>query len=370
MFVSFVCFCITVQNIQMIYVLRNTNQDGLENSFGIIRSCCQAPVAPIAIHYRSAYTTTIVNNLSSIKSISSNCEDDNGILLLNNLHELLLSDEKSKKGNIVVEAINDEVESLHLIVFDPQFNEDELSFLEKEELSNSASFICKKILIDTKCKHCRLSLQSNFKTNDLNVSHVNAVNDTLMYPSSNFMVHFVNAMSFTNQAIPDLCAERELKKKILSALQEISVDGLGCAKHNHEVTELFMNYIVIYAINAFCKNINDYLSGKITSLPFKYNFIQELAQIFRLKRKHKVKYTDIFVAEDENVKKQNIEKTVTKKPIQKNDTAKKQNIKKTVTKKSTRKNDNDKQNIKKTVTFKKSAIKTTECRAIKKILKQ
>lgn len=71
----------------------NTDQDGLENFFGEIKSNCQVSKTPIPIHFRSAQIITqILNNLTCTNSMKSNCEKDNSTALLNNFHKFVLSD--------------------------------------------------------------------------------------------------------------------------------------------------------------------------------------------------------------------------------------------------------------------------------------
>lgn len=304
MFVLFCMLYVFHTKLSNDLLLRNTNQDGLERDFGIIRSCCQAPVAPIAIHYRSAFTTMIVNNLSSVNSISTNCEEDTGVPLLSNVHELLLTGKKTNNENYNDVIMCEEVEILSF-VFDPQLSRDELSFLEKLEKSHTASLICKNILQLTKCKHCRNSIQSNSKITEYNDPETK---ESIKNPSNNFMMLFEKVMSATNQKIPEICAEKDLKKKIMSDIDKMTIEGLGCSKHSPDITKLFKECIIIHGINSFCKNINDYLSGKITQLPKKPNSIQQLAQLFRAKKKHVVKHSNIFTGDNNNIIKTKIAK--------------------------------------------------------------
>lgn len=124
----------------------------------------------------------------------------------------------------------------------------------------------------------------------------------------------------------------------MSHIDRITIKDLGCSKHCLDISKLFKEYIIIHGINAFCKNINDFLSGKITKLPSKSNSIQELAQIFRAKKKRVVKHSDIFAIGNQ---KEALKKATTRKV-----TTKKASAKKATTKKATSKKVAKKQTIK------------------------
>ncbi|KAJ6648165.1 DNA transposase THAP9 [Pseudolycoriella hygida] len=71
--------------------LRRWNQDGLENHFGIIRSLCGSNTKPNARDFRSAYSTSIINNLLTDNSLNANCEPDDDKPMLQNLQILFNS---------------------------------------------------------------------------------------------------------------------------------------------------------------------------------------------------------------------------------------------------------------------------------------
>lgn len=72
--------------------LRRMNQDGLENFFGSVRSSCQVKNQPMAYQFRSAFTNLIVNNLTGKHSIRSNCQDDKGFALLQDVFDIYDAD--------------------------------------------------------------------------------------------------------------------------------------------------------------------------------------------------------------------------------------------------------------------------------------
>lgn len=268
----------------MFFIARNTNQDGLENFFGCCKSLCVAK--PIASHYRSAYTTMVINNLTCQSSVGSNCEEDKFIPLLSNINEMVL-DYQEQTEQTDDDNKENEVDMLEAIVFDTLFGEKELNFVETESISNQSSVICQKIMQLTNCDDCKSSLQEPSVL--LEKSGMDIIS-----PSQAFKTQFETVFCGLNIVIPHLCFEKSVKKKVLSHIETIQVSSIGCVEHCNEMAKIFKDLTANYALKRFCTNINSILSGKTSILPLNPNIIQEKALIFRLKRKRIGKYSDIF----------------------------------------------------------------------------
>lgn len=136
------------------------NQDGLENFFGCVRSLCQNQSSLITTHYRSGYTTKVVNNSINMHSIKSNCEPDCSTSLLSDVHKIFLKNE-------TVEDVNDanvnnipEIIIFDPIIFDPQFSEPNLNFLNNESISYNSTSVCRKLIEAIKCDECRETIET------------------------------------------------------------------------------------------------------------------------------------------------------------------------------------------------------------------
>ena len=69
---------------------------------------------------------------------------------------------------------------------------------------------------------------------------------------------------------------------------------MKCVNH-HEIVQLkFKEQTAFYGIVTFTKNINDLLSGKNKTLPPNFNYLEELAFIYKTTKKEIGKYSDIF----------------------------------------------------------------------------
>lgn len=297
--------------------------------FGGINSCNHVTVKPISTQFKSGYATILVNNLNSGTSLNSNCEPDFSKPLVNNVHELLLKNKEMVERD-TQNKIQESIKSnpLELVISDSQaladFNPDELIIFEPEELfsfdpddptffdpQQLASFspdemivfepevpnmdfsitedeailrlcgtVCRKLVEKTNCSRCidYFETPSDF--------------DQILYknPSSAFIKSFKILYYFSAQIIPDLCSEKSLKSKIVEQLVKAKFDEIGCSEHKNEVTIKMKDLAANSAIKDFNNNINNLLSGKITSLPRGSNDMFKLALDFRNKGKHKGKY--------------------------------------------------------------------------------
>jgi len=89
----------------------------------------------------------------------------------------------------------------------------------------------------------------------------------------------------------------EVRKKVEEEAivnETYELGEIGCVDHNQEIVKKLFELTVIYALDIFCKNINDLLAGKIKILPPNANPIQDLARDYYIKktmRKHSDKMT-------------------------------------------------------------------------------
>ncbi len=269
--------------------LRNTNQDGLENLFGGVKLNCQNSKSPTPIHFRSAYITTILNNLTVSNSMKSNCEKDNSTPLLRNFDRIMLKSKNAvPKASYEMIDFYDEQFSSDLISFDPQLPE--INVIETEELNYLSSLVLDRLLKNIDCELCINSLQTVSKESVDDILSLNS------RPSATFILNFKKVWFGMNGLLPNLCAERPLKKILVYNVNDIILDNMGCRKHNEKIKTELLDITAIQAIKEFCKTINDLLSKKTNVLPEQYKGIQiyEVALSFRKSNKKVGKYTDLF----------------------------------------------------------------------------
>lgn len=246
--------------------------------------CCQISCTMTPRQFKSGYTTMILNNLMNSKSVSTNCEPDNASALLNDINDLIITHISS----IDTEALINETDDLYSeVVFDPQFTQQELNFLESESLTQVANTIRSRIDTQCFCNNCSRELEYNDHKKVLQCS------------PSHFTEIFQKVFEFTLKIIPSFATEKFLKKAVVEEIkrkyqEEVESFGIGCVEHNREMVNTLFEVIAIYALKIFCKNLNDYLTGKIIELPNHSSDIQDLAHTFWVKKTRIGKHSDKF----------------------------------------------------------------------------
>lgn len=276
------------------------NQDGLENFFGRMRSCCNSS-SLIATHFRATYATVFVNNLKSSHSIKSNCEEDLSTPLLTEVQELFLNDDDDANERENECGLNDEngddmeidgyVYDYDPIITDLKYSEQEMK-LDDDAIPNVSSSVCNKMFEVIKCEKCRKTLETSY---DLNDSKINSDSDiTLKHPSVLFVDNVKSVFSFIKFVLPRICEEKRLKEKLIKYLDNVKIIEMGCPKHHAGVEFIFKERSSMYAILLFCKNVNHFLCGKNVTLPPDCNEIEEKAHTFYNKKQNIGKHSDIF----------------------------------------------------------------------------
>lgn len=158
-------------------------------------------------------------------------------------------------------------------------------------MTNDSSLICDKILKTTKCVSCRKTLESPSNINDHDSTDEH---DTPKRPSDIFNINFKRIVFGLNDVLPEICAEKCLKRKLLEELHKIEIHKMGCPKHHLEVAAKLKHETAFYGIVTFIKSINDLLCGKNQTLRPGFNYVEELAHIFYQKKKRIGKHSDIF----------------------------------------------------------------------------
>lgn len=122
-------------------LLRNFNQDSIENFFGAIRSLGYRNNNPSTQGFSSSYKTQMLNNLTSSHSTGSNCEEDFSEGALTSYRILF----KSIKDYNDLENVYDEPRVNDRIIEPTIVNSPEISHLKLQTKNYIAGFIVKKL---------------------------------------------------------------------------------------------------------------------------------------------------------------------------------------------------------------------------------
>lgn len=221
----------------------------------------------------------------------TNCEVDASVPLLNNVHDLIL-DYKKNARSPDDERIDEDIdrENGHQdIIIDPLFSVQDMHFVEDKALSYESSNICRKLLQLTNCEDCINTIHYADHLSEINEDYISSG-----IPTPTFNQNFKNLVRVINDIIPLLCSQKCLKLKILSHINMLELDKIGCPHHETTVTQKLKELCVHFGIISFCKNINNILTGKVKSIPAHANNMEKLAYSFNEKRKNIGKHSDIF----------------------------------------------------------------------------
>lgn len=97
-----------------------------------------------------------------------------------------------------------------------------------------------------------------------------------------------------HKSVVGICYREGIKKKLLHGIQEMKVHVVGCPEHVDVLERKVKTLAVDHIVLAFCNNINQILSGKITVLPDKPNLMERLAFEHRKKKRGIGKFSDKF----------------------------------------------------------------------------
>lgn len=201
--------------------IRMMTQDALENFFGGIRSYCQAAVCPTPRNFRCSYATSLFNNLSSRQSMKSNCEEDGGVPLIQDLFSKfkIECEKKAKEVDNNVESV-----SVH-----EQQHLDRLLDLKRSRPENDAANcfaaqVCKIVLSKNECVDCERSISSRGKNEAYHgliaarSQYSFTDSQLIMYPKPKFIDCFKKLTSTLEQLIPFHCSRKSLKKTLTEGM--------------------------------------------------------------------------------------------------------------------------------------------------------
>lgn len=231
-------------------ILRNINQDPLENFFGCVRSHGYRNINPDCYNFMTSFKTLLINNFASTKSISRNCQEDNCQGLLKNLTSFLNTEHVNTDNFISSLPFNLQNQ---IPVFNP---------IQDMTVGFVAGYICSKILKSiNQCSTCTQILKSTDKNNNLiNIRQYHNVKKQLCHPSSIFSTTLGRILSLFSTSITSICSDQNLRQKLI-LLCEINIDfGIfKCKEHN--LKNIIIDKVVILYLFTWCKNINRILHG-------------------------------------------------------------------------------------------------------------
>lgn len=229
------------------------------------------------MHFIHSFKTLLINNLTSIKSLGSNCEEDDSCGILSNLKKFLFYRPENSVNNNEFQTV---IPYYYINHSSPTNTDQDMT------LGYIAGYLAKTIFKKIKkCSTCTKELIGN--NNNLLIDVRNYVQrKALHHPSTNFSKLITNILSMFGTVIHEIIHLRSLSKTLTLLIElYIDFDYFTCELHN--VKNIIKQKIVNLYVFTVCKNVNRILSGNDRRNNYNDSIKQLARQTFikKLKRK-------------------------------------------------------------------------------------
>lgn len=269
-------------------LLRNINQDPLENFFGAIRAHGYNNVMPNSAAFETAFKTLLINNITSPHSLQANCEKDDSFCL-NSLKSLINQNCNVEDDKEITEII---YEHLNMNVINTQIILESCSRVHVEKcaaIAYCSGWIATKAkkYVFKKCKTCRNNLitSNNEDFHKFIIKKEYCGKRWLCYPTRALFDFFAQVEHITSDILNQYGHIEKIAKYIeLIVTVNLDLNFIKCKKHNKQLNNYLLHKSVVFFIMNWCKEVSNVLTGKSH-----HNFCNEsdeIDPIFQQAREH------------------------------------------------------------------------------------
>lgn len=248
-------------------LLRNFNQDSLENFFGALRALGYRNTNPTCYQFISSYRTLLLNNFMSSHSPGSNCEEDfsDGCLTsyktLFEIFEDNLPEQCDEPEPRVSDGTPKQITN---------FSSEILQDLQFQTHNYIAGFVIKKLnsILFKNCVVClnQVCSLTTTKGHQLTVARDYNPNGKLLlkYPNKIFCFLVKSSIDLIAQFLHSICHHKTLKNELTKILtDQINVNVINCQEHGQLFPKQFFDFVIKLMVHNWCTQINQILSGKL-----------------------------------------------------------------------------------------------------------
>lgn len=247
-------------------LLRNINQDPLENFFGAIRAHGLRNIMPNALAFMNSYKALLICNITSHNSVAANCEKDNAELL-QSLKKMLIESVPQPKTN------NIEIGPDHLSIRDPDVDNLIINPQKKEKCAAVAycsgwlvHLLKKNVYKD--CQTCRQNLESEQMQDFhqyIKIREYDQSKTWLCYPSREAFAYFFIVENIVTEVLKTKCHIKKIFEYFELIISiHINFNFITCANHKSALIKLIIKKSILFFVHNWCKDLNHLLSGKTT----------------------------------------------------------------------------------------------------------
>lgn len=240
-------------------LLRNFNQDPLENFFGAIRAHIQGNIMPSVFAFEASYNALLISNMSSPKAVGANCEGDDSYCLQN--LKFLLEEKIERSVNKTVD-----INCSHLIIDLSNIDELLKSLSPHDVEKCAAAAYCSGWVINLvnksiskNCDHCKNDLEGGSEQEYSKfISLKKYTNQSMLhYPNKSLLEYFLNVEEITLTILKTNCESFQIGEYIKLIVTSLtSLNFLKCVKHKERVAAFLLKKCIKFFIMDWCKEIN------------------------------------------------------------------------------------------------------------------
>lgn len=258
----------TIQGLQLIckrllkagfkyILLRNFNQDPIENFFGSIRSHGLRNINPTPANFISSFKSLVINNFTSTHSVGANCEADDSDGILDNLKDFLFNEIPLNEENEDEENCSAQHGALTTFPTLEQTG----SLINSGSRSYVSGWIIKKIKKITKnCTVCisKLSTPKILKEHFI-IQARQYIDCNLLYPDQDTIDLYSFIIQLFNSNFHKFVFKNNGFNEFLSLISKCApIDNFKCS--NHDLSNMFLKTACKLLTYSYINNINRILN--------------------------------------------------------------------------------------------------------------
>lgn len=249
-------------------LLRNINQDPLENFFGAIRAHGYNNIMPSSTAFENAFKTLLINNITSAHSLQGNCEKDDSICL-QSLKSFIEKESPSNNndGN-EIRQINDYHLNIEMINTKTMLESRSRVHVEKcAAIAYCSGWMATKAKknVFKKCNTCK----NNCISENIEDFHTYITKKEycgkkwLCYPSRALFDYFAQVEHITLEVLKtDAHIKHILQYINLIVTIHTDFNFLTCEEHKNTLNKYLLNKSVVFFIMNWCREVSSVLTGK------------------------------------------------------------------------------------------------------------
>ncbi|KPJ19999.1 hypothetical protein RR48_01231 [Papilio machaon] len=231
--------------------LRHLNQDPIENFFGAIRSHGCRNTNPTPERFESAFTTLLVNNLSSVHAPGANCEKDSCQVL----KELIITSDCKASSTCEIDSIPD-------VTITPLENKNDPREIGSLEYVSGYFVKNTKKNVFKGCGKCKNELISNNQSEYIRYREY-AGKQWLCSPSDSLLRCISSLQDINNTILRKNLEKNNLKELIKTIIfSTTEFEFLNCEIHKEKIVDYLVNLSCRFFIYNYCKDINKIICNR------------------------------------------------------------------------------------------------------------